>query len=90
MIVDETFYERRQGCYELTRVHHVDGNTVRIRVYRDFYGFQSHAVAEVLTPDRTWTTLATPPWTQWHESTPLVAADATSLTPVADSLLERA
>jgi hypothetical protein len=50
MIIDETFYEERQGCYELTRVHHVDGNTVRVRVYRDFYGFQRHAVAEVLTP----------------------------------------
>jgi hypothetical protein len=90
VIIDEMFSQSRQGCYRLTRVHHVDGHTIQIRVYRDFYGSQSHAVAEVLTTDRTWTTVADTPWTQWHGSTPQFAADPTILIPVADSLLKRA
>jgi hypothetical protein len=89
MLIDETFHDKSYGCFELTRVHHVDANTVRIRVYRDFYDFQSHAVAEVLTPEHAWTTIATSPWTQWHASTSTAAAEA-SLAPISDSLLERA
>ena len=90
MIADETFHSSRQGCYELTRVYHVDGHVLRVRVHRDSYGFQSHAVAEVLTPHRTWTVVATAPWTEWHKATPLYTADATPLTPIADRLIERA
>jgi hypothetical protein len=91
MLVDQMFHQRRQGCYELTRIHHADGHVLRVRVYRDSYVLQSSAVVEVLTPQRTWTTLATAPWTQQlHESTPLYAADPTSLASIADGLVERA
>jgi hypothetical protein len=44
VIIDETFHQSRQGCYQLTRVHHVDGHVLRIRVSRDSYDFQSSAV----------------------------------------------
>jgi hypothetical protein len=91
MIVDETFHQHRQGCYELTRVHHEDGHVLRVRVHRDSYLFQSSAVVEVLTPERTWTVLATAPWTQArHEATPLFTTDPTPLAPIADGLIERA
>jgi hypothetical protein len=91
MIVDETFHQHRQGCYELTRVHHEDGNVLRVRVYRDSYLFQSNAVVEVLIPERTWTVLATALWTPArHEATPLFTTDPTPLAPVADGLIERA
>jgi hypothetical protein len=90
VIIDETFHQSRQGCYQLTRVHHVDGHVLRIRVSRDSYDFQSSAVVEVLTPQRTWTVLATTPSTEWHESTPLYAADPAPLEPIADRLVDRA
>ncbi|MGC9668474.1 hypothetical protein ACNTMW_18200 [Planosporangium sp. 12N6] len=88
--VDETFHPKRYGCYELTRVYHVDGHVLRVWIYRDFYDFQSHAVAEVLTPQHTWAVVATAPWTQWHHTTPSATADAAPLTSVADDLLRRA
>ncbi|HEX8629367.1 MAG TPA: hypothetical protein VF755_14470 [Catenuloplanes sp.] len=62
MIIDETFYqEHRLGNYDLTRVHHIDGHVLRVRIRRDSYGFQSYALVEVLTPARTWTVLAQTP-----------------------------
>lgn len=86
---DRAFHHSRYGCYQLTRVHHVDGYVLRIRVYRDSYGFQSDAVAEVLTPQRTWTEVATESWTRWYHTTTAEAVEA-ALTPVADNLLRRA
>ena len=90
MIIDETFCQTRQGCYELTQVHHVDGMTVRVRVHRDAYAFQSHAVVEVLTPDRAWTALAHTPHPEWYPATPLSSRTAAPLRPVAAQLLTRA
>ena len=90
MIIDETFCQTRQGCYELTQVHHIDGLTLRVRVQRDAYAFQSHAVAEVLTPERAWTAIAHTPHTAWHPDTPLATTTAAPLLPVAEALLTRA
>jgi hypothetical protein len=90
VLVDETFHTSRYGCYELTRAYHVDGHVLRVRVYRDFYARQSYAVAEILTPQHTWTVVATAPGTQWHHTTPSITPDASPLTPVADDLLRRA
>jgi hypothetical protein len=90
VIVDETFHSSRYGCYHLTRVYHVDGHVLRVRVSRDFYDLQSHAVAEVLTPQRTWTVVASAPFTEWHRATPATTATAAPLTPIADQLLARA
>lgn len=90
MIIDETFCQTRQGCYELTQIHQIDGLTLRVRVHRDAYAFQSHAVAEVLAPERTWTVIAHTPHTAWHRDTPLVTATAAPLLPVAEQLLTRA
>jgi hypothetical protein len=88
--IDETFHQRRLGCYGLTRVHHLDGQVLRVRVCRGAYLFQSHAAVEVLTPHRTWTELATAPPTDWHPDRPLHAADGTAQAAVAGRLVERA
>jgi hypothetical protein len=91
VIIDETFHQEYQlGNYDLTRVHHTDGHVLRVRIHRDFYGFQSYALVEVFTPGLTWTVLAKTPWTDWHEASPMQATDATPLTPIADRLIERA
>jgi hypothetical protein len=90
VIVDELFHQGGHGSYELTRVHHIDGYVLRIRVYRDSYAKQSTAVAEVLTPLFTWTIIASSPGHSWHHSTPTTPPDATPLTPIADDLLQRA
>ena len=88
-VVDTVFAQNGQGSYRLTRVHHVLGYVVRIAVERDYYARQSHARVEVLTPQLTWTPLAYTPPTEWHPHTPLRHADAGTLAPIADQLLER-
>jgi len=60
VLIDESFGPTGRG-YQLTRVHRLGRHTVRVRVTRDFYQFQSLAVAEVLTPALTWTPLAGQP-----------------------------
>lgn len=67
----ETTGTRRQGCYSLVRYYRRDGDTFRVRVYRDSYEDQSHAVAEVLTSSRTWTSIVDNPPSNWHGKTPL-------------------
>jgi len=92
VIVDETFALTGQG-YRLTRVHHLGEHTLRVRVNRDGYEEQSHAVVEVLTPALTWTQLAAEPTPTWYQATPGRHArptpDATALSAVADRLLDR-
>ncbi len=90
MLVDETFDPSGSGCYELTRVHHADGHILRVRVRRDAYAQQSHAVAEVLTDAKTWTVLATSPQAAWYPGTPYTSRTAQPLVPIADGLLTRA
>jgi hypothetical protein len=91
MLLDSTFDAAGEGTYSLTQVHRTPGgHTVRVRVHRDYYSQQSHAVAEVFSTERTWTQLATTPAGQWHPGTPLRDPAASHLQPVADDLLDRA
>ncbi|TQS42827.1 hypothetical protein [Cryptosporangium phraense] len=89
-IVDAVFAQTREGCYRLTRVHHIAGRVLRVDVDRDYYPFQSHARAEILAPSLTWTVLAYVPPAEWHRQTPVRHADAGTLAPIANLLLERA
>lgn len=53
----------------ITRVYHVGQHTVRVRIARDFYLAQSHALAEVLTPALTWTVLCEQPPERFFDQT---------------------
>lgn len=96
--VDVSFGPTSQG-YRFTRVHRIAGHTVRIRIHRDSYVGQSHAVAAVLTPDMTWTDLVDEPPHAWHTGSPLWRAGMADerheqaalefVTALADSLVHR-
>jgi hypothetical protein len=91
MLIDSTFDTSGGATYTLTEIHHTDtGHTLRVRVRRDFYRHQSHAAADVLTPDLTWTTLAATPAPDWHPATPHRDATPAALQPIADALTARA
>jgi hypothetical protein len=90
VLVDESFGVTSDGCYQLTRVHHHDSRVIRIRIRRDFYSHQSSAVAEVLTPELTWTELAHLLPVHWHHATPYRTGNPEPLEPLADQLLTRA
>lgn len=68
--------------YTCTVVVHwtTDGSvfTIRARVRADAYPHQSHAVAEVLTPQLTWTDIVTIPPSEWHSELPSYLAVDTS------------
>lgn len=90
MIVDESFDPKHgRGCYSLTQAHHLDGRTLRVRVHRDTYQAQSHAVVEVLTPQMTWTELAEGVSADWWPRTG-ATPDRAALAIVAGHLVERA
>lgn len=95
MLINESAFTEA-ACYRLTQTHHLDGYTVRVRVHRDFYLHQSWAIADVLTPDLTWTELATAPPSDWHPGThtPRITAHAAAardtLLLTADHLTQRA
>lgn len=90
-LVDEMTGQTRQGCYSLHRVYKVGAETVRVRITRDFYAHQSHAAADLLAADRTWTTLVTNPASNWHKATDSLAKDpATELDTLATGLIQRA
>jgi hypothetical protein len=93
VIVEEAF-DIADQTYHLTRVHHIGDVTLRVRVHRDAYERQSHAVVEVLTPALTWTPLAAEPTGGWYDASPSSYArprpGASALYPVADRLLQRA
>lgn len=79
---------------DIARVYHCGQYTVRVRIARDFYLIQSHALAEVLTPQLTWTVLCQQPPQQFFDQTPLhgpTAADTEAhLLKIADELAQRA
>jgi hypothetical protein len=56
-----------------TIVRHQSGVTVRLRVHRDFYPHQSHAVAEMWTPTG-WTTITSRDPALWAGDSPGVSA----------------
>jgi hypothetical protein len=91
MLLDSSFDRGGEGTYSLTQTHRTPaGYTVRVRVRRDYYSHQSHAVAEVLNAELAWTELASAPAGQWHPTTPPRAAGESDLQEVVDGLLVRA
>lgn len=90
MLVDESFGFTRQGCYDLTQVHHHGGRTLQVRIRRDSYAHQSSAYVAVLTPELTWTEVASIHPSAWHAATPLFTDTAAPLNTLAADLLNRA
>ncbi|MUL41628.1 hypothetical protein FZ103_10640 [Streptomonospora sp. PA3] len=92
--IDETAGCARPHSYTYTRVVDLAGRRVRARIRRDYYAFQSHAVAEVLSDALTWTHLTQVEADDWHGATAEPHArslDARAeLAPLADRLIERA
>ncbi len=79
--------------YHYTRVVEIAGRTVRARLERDVYLNHSGAVAEVLTDQADWSTLAADDLNNWWHDTPPPSADvdaAAVLGPLAERLLHRA
>ncbi|WP_233513952.1 hypothetical protein [Micromonospora craterilacus] len=90
-VVDRSFDISNSSHYTLTRVHHIDGHVIRVRVRRDYRTYQSSAVAEVLTPALTWTVLARDPMTACHPGTRWSTVKTENvLAAVADKLVARA
>lgn len=90
MMVDESIDRYDEGCYTLTRIHHVDGHIIRVRIRDDNLPYQALAVAEVLSTSRTWTVLLDEPRTSWYPAPRDFVGDTTALVAVADRLITRA
>ncbi|WP_018352021.1 hypothetical protein [Longispora albida] len=89
-LIDRHFGTTEQG-YRLTRVDRIGGHTIRVRVHRDNRASQSHAIAEVLTPQLTWTDLCSDLPSGWFDASPHYTAPAdTALDTIAAGLLRRA
>lgn len=78
----ETTGTTREGSYSLVRYYRRGGQILRVRVCRDDYMHQSAAIAEVLTPMRTWTDVVDNPPSNWHDKTPRSADKPTQVQPV--------
>ena len=79
--------------YHYTRVVEIAGRTVRARLERGVYLNHSGAVAEVLTDQTDWSTLAADDLNNWWHDTPPPSVDvdaAAVLGPIAERLLHRA
>ncbi|MGW5054819.1 hypothetical protein [Actinokineospora sp. NPDC004072] len=79
--------------YHYTRVVDLGGRVLRARVRCDRRITDSHALAEVLTDQLTWTSLVTDAPDNWWYSAPVprLVPDATEvLAPIAQRLLDRA
>lgn len=80
--------------YSYSRIVRMGGHRVRARIERDFYAFQSCAVAEVLADNMTWTHLATDDPANWIDATTPPGQGpihcATELGHLADTLINRA
>ena len=85
-ILDERLDESATQHTSLTRIVRVQGQKIRVRIRRDHYQQQSHAVAEVLSTELTWTHLLSEPTNGWWQST----RDARGFSNLADELVERA
>ncbi|WJK33138.1 hypothetical protein [Solwaraspora sp. WMMA2065] len=89
-VVDRTFGEHGQG-YEVTEIRRTGGGLLlRVRIHRDAYPQQSHALVEVFTPAMTWTRLTHEPVSAWHDTTPSSSSSAMPLTDLAERLFRRA
>ncbi len=93
-VIETTFGRTTNDGPSITRIYHCGEHTVRVRIARDFYQIQSHALAEVLTPALTWTVLCEQPAQQFFDRTPLHGANAAGteafLLQLADDLARRA
>lgn len=64
--------DHRGNEYSLAMIYRTpEGEVIRVRVRREFYGHLSSAVAEVLTPARTWTELVENAASHWADTTPI-------------------
>ncbi|MFI9643533.1 hypothetical protein ACIG87_26360 [Micromonospora sp. NPDC051925] len=89
-VVDRSFGERGGG-YDLTEIRRTgSGHRLRVRIHRDPYPRQSHALVEVLTPAMTWTVLADESPSAWHSATPYRSTSPTPLENLAERLFQRA
>ncbi|WKU03432.1 hypothetical protein [Micromonospora sp. HUAS LYJ1] len=89
-VVDRSFGERGGG-YDLTEIRRTGGgHRLRVRIHRDPYPRQSHALVEVLTPAMTWTVLADEPISAWYPATPYHSTTPTPLEKLAERLFRRA
>lgn len=92
--IDSTIGRTTNDGPSITRTYHVGQHTVRVRIARDFYLTQSHALAEVLTPQLTWTVLCEQPPHHFFDQTalhgPRAADTQTLLLNLADELANRA
>jgi hypothetical protein len=78
--------------YRHTRIVEIGGRTVRARVERDVYLDLSGAIAEVLTDQGTWSSLAADAPNNWYFDTPPPSPDidaAAVLAPLTEALLDR-
>lgn len=90
IIVDETFHQSRQDCYELTRVHHFDGHVPVAAGLALQPRLPEPPVAEVLTPQRTHRDgRSQHPIDRVAQAHTAVHADSIPLAPIADRLVER-
>ena len=92
--IDTTIGRTTNDGPSITRIYHVGQHTVRVRIARDFYLTQSHALAEVFTPALTWTVLCEQPPEYFFDQTALHGPKAAStqalLLNLADELANRA
>lgn len=86
-VLDDNFFLYHQG-YQLQRVYcDSAGRSIRVRIKRDSYKQQSSAVAEVLTPALTWTTLAEEAPATWHDRSPYATDNCTPKARDAEALV---
>ncbi len=92
--IDTTIGRTTNDGPRITRIYRCGQHTVRVRIARDFYQIQSHALAEVLTQELTWTPLCEQPPEQFFDQSPLhgpnAAATEAFLLTLADDLARRA
>ncbi|MEU4252463.1 hypothetical protein AB0F15_34175 [Amycolatopsis sp. NPDC026612] len=81
------------GSYHYTRVVELPGHTLRARIERGYYINRSFAVAEVLSDDGAWTSVAADGPGNWWHDTPTPGSDVqvvATLGELAEVLLRRA
>lgn len=69
-LIDQSIADYGTNGYAATYVYKIGADTLRVRIRRDPYIRQSHAVVELLNALRTWTDLASAPADEWHAAVP--------------------
>lgn len=86
--IETTIGTTANGGPRVTRTWHCGDYTVRARIAHDTYRRQSYAVAEVLTPELTWTQLCEESAKDFHNYTNPPAASQLCI--LANQLMRRA